>query len=125
LIFWYWLAPASEGLKKEAERAGFEPAVRFDPHTAFPVPHLRPLGHLSEIQHFILRKIAWIGMRKMASIVAIAVREKKIPNFLGRRRLPRVLLNLPFMARSIVVAQGTPTCQIQSGNAVFLGTSLR
>ncbi len=31
-----------------AERAGFEPAVRFDPHTAFPVPHLRPLGHLSE-----------------------------------------------------------------------------
>src|SRR5262249_18839551 len=30
-----------------AERAGFEPAVRFDPHTAFPVPHLRPLGHLS------------------------------------------------------------------------------
>ena len=33
----------------KAERAGFEPAVRFDPHTAFPVPHLRPLGHLSEI----------------------------------------------------------------------------
>src|SRR5262249_5086385 len=31
----------------KAERAGFEPAVRFDPHTAFPVPHLRPLGHLS------------------------------------------------------------------------------
>ncbi len=31
----------------QAERAGFEPAVRFDPHTAFPVPHLRPLGHLS------------------------------------------------------------------------------
>src|SRR5262245_7401739 len=30
-----------------AERAGFEPAVRFRPHTAFPVPHLRPLGHLS------------------------------------------------------------------------------
>src|SRR5262249_36890784 len=33
---------------RQAERAGFEPAVRFDPHTAFPVPHLRPLGHLSE-----------------------------------------------------------------------------
>jgi hypothetical protein len=32
----------------QAERAGFEPAVRFDPHTAFPVLHLRPLGHLSE-----------------------------------------------------------------------------
>jgi hypothetical protein len=30
-----------------AERAGFEPAVRFDPHTAFPVPHNRPLCHLS------------------------------------------------------------------------------
>src|SRR5438445_9835884 len=30
------------------ERAGFEPAVRCDPHTAFPVPHLRPLGHLSK-----------------------------------------------------------------------------
>src|SRR5438309_9237734 len=25
------------------------PAVRCKPHTAFPVPHLRPLGHLSEI----------------------------------------------------------------------------
>src|SRR5262249_32633642 len=33
----------------KAERAGFEPAVRFDPHTAFPVPHLRPLGHLSKV----------------------------------------------------------------------------
>src|SRR5262245_63281638 len=33
----------------KAERAGFEPAVRFDPHTAFPVPHLRQLGHLSGI----------------------------------------------------------------------------
>src|SRR5947209_7323008 len=32
----------------QAERAGFEPAVRFDPHTAFPVPRLRPLGHLSD-----------------------------------------------------------------------------
>src|SRR5215472_10416762 len=34
-----------------AERAGFEPAVRFDPHTAFPVPHNRPLGHLSVNLH--------------------------------------------------------------------------
>jgi hypothetical protein len=31
----------------EAERGGFEPPVRFDPHTAFPVPHNRPLCHLS------------------------------------------------------------------------------
>ena|SRR5580704_18281665 len=38
----------AEGRSLEAERAGFEPAVRFDPHTAFPVPRLRPLGHLSE-----------------------------------------------------------------------------
>jgi transposase len=32
---------------RQAEREGFEPSVRFDPYTAFPVPHLRPLGHLS------------------------------------------------------------------------------
>src|SRR5438270_9090483 len=32
-----------------AERGGFEPPVRFDPHTAFPVPHNRPLCHLSNI----------------------------------------------------------------------------
>src|SRR5947199_10546807 len=32
---------------KNAERGGFEPPVRFDPHTAFPVPHNRPLCHLS------------------------------------------------------------------------------
>ena len=31
----------------KAERVGFEPTVQFDPNTAFPVPHLRPLGHLS------------------------------------------------------------------------------
>src|SRR5437870_13876152 len=31
------------------ERGGFEPAVRFDPHTAFPVPHNRPLCHLSGV----------------------------------------------------------------------------
>src|SRR5262245_37532404 len=31
----------------QAERGGFEPPVRFDPHTAFPVPHNRPLCHLS------------------------------------------------------------------------------
>src|SRR5205823_9361904 len=39
--------PSLIAKQEEAERAGFEPAVRFDPHTAFPVPHLRPLGHLS------------------------------------------------------------------------------
>src|SRR5262249_30626179 len=33
--------------KDKAERGGFEPPVRFDPHTAFPVPHNRPLCHLS------------------------------------------------------------------------------
>src|SRR6267143_1358329 len=38
-------SPRHEG---KAERGGFEPAVRFDPHTAFPVPHNRPLCHLSE-----------------------------------------------------------------------------
>jgi hypothetical protein len=37
-----------------AERGGFEPPVRFDPHTAFPVLHNRPLCHLSMItQSFI------------------------------------------------------------------------
>src|SRR5207253_5123953 len=41
--------PSLIAKQEEAERAGFEPAVRFDPHTAFPVPHLRPLGHLSEL----------------------------------------------------------------------------
>ena len=29
------------------EREGFEPSMRFKPHTAFPVLLLRPLGHLS------------------------------------------------------------------------------
>ena len=29
------------------ERKGFEPLIRFKPYTAFPVPRLRPLGHLS------------------------------------------------------------------------------
>jgi|SRR5271170_5913320 hypothetical protein len=33
-----------------AERGGFEPPVRFDPHTAFPVPHNRPLCHLSKLE---------------------------------------------------------------------------
>jgi hypothetical protein len=33
---------------RQAERGGFEPPVRFKPHTAFPVPHNRPLCHLSE-----------------------------------------------------------------------------
>ena len=30
-----------------AERAGFEPAIRFDPYTRFPGVLLKPLGHLS------------------------------------------------------------------------------
>src|SRR5437879_3661046 len=45
------------GASFQAERAGFEPAVRFDPHTAFPVPHLRPLGHLSEITSLFISRI--------------------------------------------------------------------
>ncbi len=36
-------------LRHLAEREGFEPSVQFDPYTAFPVPHLRPLGHLSKL----------------------------------------------------------------------------
>src|SRR5207253_7167325 len=39
--------PSLIAKQEEAERAGFEPAVRFDPHTAFPVPHNRTLCHLS------------------------------------------------------------------------------
>src|ERR1700687_2823426 len=35
------------GHEVKTERGGFEPPVRFDPHTAFPVPHNRPLCHLS------------------------------------------------------------------------------
>ena len=34
------------------ERAGFEPAVRKNPHTAFPRLHHRPLGHLSKIIYY-------------------------------------------------------------------------
>ncbi len=30
-----------------ADRAGFEPAIRFDPYTHFPGVRLQPLGHLS------------------------------------------------------------------------------
>lgn len=30
-----------------AEKAGFEPAVRYKPYTRFPGVHLRPLGHFS------------------------------------------------------------------------------
>ena len=30
-----------------AERAGFEPAIRFNPYTRFPGVRLQPLGHLS------------------------------------------------------------------------------
>ncbi len=34
---------------KTTERAGFEPAVRINPHTAFPRLHHQPLGHLSNV----------------------------------------------------------------------------
>src|SRR5215831_3708612 len=51
----------------EAERAGFEPAVRFDPHTAFPVPHNRPLCHLSEAKN-----AAKIGLFSHSSCKALA-----------------------------------------------------
>src|SRR5262249_2168546 len=47
-----WARPPAGGgwgSLNRAEREGFEPSVRFNPYTAFPVPHLRPLGHLSEI----------------------------------------------------------------------------
>ena len=33
--------------RKLAEKAGFEPAVRFEPYTRFPGVHLQPLGHFS------------------------------------------------------------------------------
>jgi len=42
-------------LHSNAEREGFEPSVRFNPHTAFPVLHHRPLGHLSGNAPGILR----------------------------------------------------------------------
>lgn len=32
-----------------AEKAGFEPAVRFEPYTRFPGVHLKPLGHFSSL----------------------------------------------------------------------------
>ena len=32
-----------------AEKAGFEPAVRFKPYTRFPGVHLQPLGHFSKL----------------------------------------------------------------------------
>ncbi len=34
---------------RQAERGGFEPPVRVAPDTAFPVPHNRPLCHLSGV----------------------------------------------------------------------------
>ena len=43
-----WMNPASQEL---AERAGFEPAIRFDPYTRFPGVLLKPLGHLSGKRH--------------------------------------------------------------------------
>jgi hypothetical protein len=36
-------------LDQLTERGGFEPPVRFRPHTAFPVLLLQPLGHLSRL----------------------------------------------------------------------------
>ncbi len=37
----------TQGVKMEAERAGFEPAIQFDPYAALAKRCLRPLGHLS------------------------------------------------------------------------------
>ena len=43
--------PAEQALKKSvvlnAERAGFEPAVQFDPDTSLAMMRIRPLCHLS------------------------------------------------------------------------------
>ncbi len=36
-----------------AEKAGFEPAVRYKPHTRFPGVHLQPLGHFS-VNNFLM-----------------------------------------------------------------------
>jgi hypothetical protein len=57
----------------QAERAGFEPAVRCDPHTAFPVPHLRPLGHLSERTQVILsmREIYRLAKRSISPLLVL------------------------------------------------------
>src|SRR6476469_6482550 len=42
------LVRRAEGVgNNAAERGGFEPPMRFKPHTAFPVLLLQPLGHLS------------------------------------------------------------------------------
>src|SRR5258706_3289328 len=41
-------SPSSTATSKLAEGVGFEPTAQgFAPRTAFPVPHLRPLGHPS------------------------------------------------------------------------------
>ena len=42
-----WKEPASAG-SFDAERAGFEPAVQFDPYAALAKRCFRPLSHLSE-----------------------------------------------------------------------------
>jgi hypothetical protein len=46
------LVGESDQNHNEAEREGFEPSMRFKPHTAFPVLLLRPLGHLSGVVAF-------------------------------------------------------------------------
>ena len=50
-----------------AEREGFEPSVRFNTYTAFPVPHLRPLGHLSGMLNLLsvnaLRQLIFVITR--------------------------------------------------------------
>jgi hypothetical protein len=46
----------------QAERGGFEPPVPVSQHTAFPVPHNRPLCHLSGVfagQEKIARQDFW------------------------------------------------------------------
>ena len=40
-------------IRPEADRVGFEPTVQINPHTAFPMPLLQPLGHLSGTQYCI------------------------------------------------------------------------
>ena len=47
----------SGGQIEMAEKAGFEPAVRYKPYTRFPGVHLQPLGHFSliAVQIFVIQ----------------------------------------------------------------------
>ncbi len=46
---------------KRAERAGFEPAVPVARDTAFPVPHNRPLCHLSDREAILASRLRAIN----------------------------------------------------------------